>query len=450
MNSNAYDSYGKFVSVIEDNNNGEKLIDKLIIWNSINIIAEILFNMYKDKIVYVRVQSKPWYEFKNNLWSNIDEFVIKEIIEEIKYLLLKYIYSLDKSNIKQITKLLDITKKFDTVVYKYKIMKSYSYMCIDNDFPNKLNNNKNLIAFNNGVYDLTKSEFRITNPSDNISLSVGYDFKEYDEFDVIFDDVYKLLSKIIVNKDTLEYLMNIFASIISNRSNYKKYIFKTNDASKIMELLKQVLGDYFSYKPKINPWFRFNYDKGQKVLLCNPTNDEFEIIKYICPKQNLDGITTIIESNVSFSFFSLYFDDIIYWKYFVKMWKRVKIVSFESEYINNYHDEFNKLKQPIMWLLLKKYNTQYVSIDESEQNNIYEYNPNIVYSKFIEECVVENKNKNELIARLYCEFKEWYCNCDLNKVRKCPLKQDFISYFKNQKYKMDLNRIYEIEYICNI
>ena len=47
---------------------------------------------------------------------------------------------------------------------------------LDVDFSDKLNTNPNLIAFNNGVWELRDKRFRKTKPTDYVSLTTKYDF----------------------------------------------------------------------------------------------------------------------------------------------------------------------------------------------------------------------------------------------------------------------------------
>jgi phage/plasmid-associated DNA primase len=47
-----------------------------------------------------------------------------------------------------------------------------------------LENKKNLIGFENGVYDIDKDEFRNGRPEDYISLSTGINYVEYNDDEI--------------------------------------------------------------------------------------------------------------------------------------------------------------------------------------------------------------------------------------------------------------------------
>ena len=90
------------------------------------------------------------------------------------------------------------TQRFDTVIQVIKendfdgkdhqiIFQSMSELIEENKpldpltVSEKLDNNKNLIGFENGVFDLIKYEFRDGRPEDCISLSTKTDYIEYEE-----------------------------------------------------------------------------------------------------------------------------------------------------------------------------------------------------------------------------------------------------------------------------
>ena len=72
------------------------------------------------------------------------------------------------------TKCLEIQIKLKDSVYKDKVMKECKERFYDKNFIEKLNDKKNLIGFDNGIYDLNKAIFRSGLPSDYVSLTTGY------------------------------------------------------------------------------------------------------------------------------------------------------------------------------------------------------------------------------------------------------------------------------------
>ena len=67
--------------------------------------------------------------------------------------------------------------------YKDKIMKESKEYFYDATFMDKLNANKSLLGFENGVYDLKGDLFRDGNPEDYCSFSTGIYYSDFEEDD---------------------------------------------------------------------------------------------------------------------------------------------------------------------------------------------------------------------------------------------------------------------------
>ncbi|KAJ3073933.1 hypothetical protein HK102_005911 [Quaeritorhiza haematococci] len=116
-----------------------------------------------------------------------------------------------------------------------------------------LDKNKNLLAFDNGVYDLDKGEFREGKAEDYISKSVGYDFvpgckdhrAELDDF----------FAKLFPDDELRDYVLRYLASCLSGNTRDQMTFFRygsgQNGKSKLLALMKETLGpDYASTTDK--------------------------------------------------------------------------------------------------------------------------------------------------------------------------------------------------------
>ena len=65
--------------------------------------------------------------------------------------------------------------------FKKEIITELMYMYYDESFTKKLNDNRDLICFNNGIYDLKNKIFREGLPDDYISYCTNIDYIKYDK-----------------------------------------------------------------------------------------------------------------------------------------------------------------------------------------------------------------------------------------------------------------------------
>ena len=150
--------------------------------------------------------------------------------------------------------------------YKDKIMKECREYFYDNKFVEKLDDQKNLLGFENGVYDLNKSIFRGGLPSDYVSLSTQITLpipksmipisiedildivKEIENYDELNEGLNDFLEKVFPNDAVREYTMRFLSSCLSGEVREEKFYFWTgsggNGKSKLVDMIELALGDY--------------------------------------------------------------------------------------------------------------------------------------------------------------------------------------------------------------
>jgi P4 family phage/plasmid primase-like protien len=138
---------------------------------------------------------------------------------------------------------------------------------------NKLDQNTQLIGFENGIYDLNTKMFRQGLPDDYISLSTGYPLKvskmpielnninnevqnivmnslidKDKEFSQIVNSFEKFIKQVIPIDDVRNYLFRFLSSCLSGEVREEKFRLWTgsggNGKSKIIELFNLILGNY--------------------------------------------------------------------------------------------------------------------------------------------------------------------------------------------------------------
>jgi P4 family phage/plasmid primase-like protien len=97
----------------------------------------------------------------------------------------------------------------------------------DPKFEEKLDDNPFLVGFENGVYDLESGYFRKGTPDDYITLSVGYDYIEFDENDIQITEICEFFDKVMREKDMRNYIFTLLSSYLDGRCKDQNFILWT-------------------------------------------------------------------------------------------------------------------------------------------------------------------------------------------------------------------------------
>ena len=143
-----------------------------------------------------------------------------------------------------------VYKKLKTTSFKSNVMKECRELFFDEEFSKKMDANKDLIAFNNGVMDLTTMAFRDGKPDDCITFSTGIDYdaeKEYYEY-TAWPLVEKFIRQVLPDREVREYFINHLATNLIGGNPVQKFHILTgsgsNGKSMVMNLMTKALGDY--------------------------------------------------------------------------------------------------------------------------------------------------------------------------------------------------------------
>jgi hypothetical protein len=252
-----------------------------------------------------------WYEFIGHRWvknkstHSLRNLISTDIISDFKdYRQLLIIKNNSIYYVDSIIKLDGIIKKLDNFIFQTKIIRQLANnnRIFDPFFMKKLDENRFLTGFTNGVYDSQHKIFRDGNPDDYISLTTGYDYVDINGS--IAMEIFEYLDGFqFVDID--DFLNIIIDCVIDCSQNLKLNILyeknSNNNISELGQLIKYLLGDYFQ---EINKVFLSNgninyikYSKGKKICFfekgcetdINPKKI-FDFAKY----SNLEFIKQII------------------------------------------------------------------------------------------------------------------------------------------------------------
>ena len=165
-------------------------------------IARTLYNMFKDKYTSVSLNEKWfWYMFDGNIWRespkgcDLRNDINKELYFHILDLIKEYCDKARETEDDEV-KAVYASKVGTLNKLSHKIRQNSSknnildecallFQKSSSDFFDKLDTERDLIGFDNGVYDLEKGEFRKATSKDMISLTTKYDYTDIINLDII-------------------------------------------------------------------------------------------------------------------------------------------------------------------------------------------------------------------------------------------------------------------------
>ena len=245
------DNENKFNIIMNENNFNN--------YTNINInycekdIAEYVINKFlQNNFVCSDVKNLQFYFFNGVRWieDNNKIKLYKIITEELvdDYHNIKNCFNNEKK-IKQINKIIEKLK--GKISYFNNIVEHISLLIFDANFLNKIDENPDLIGFDDCIYDLVNKINRKGKHDDYLSKSVGFNFPtHYTEYK---KDVDKFLSQVFPNENIKKYVIQQHAQALSGRKG--KDIIHTNTGiggngkSILIELLKSTFGQYYCNTP---------------------------------------------------------------------------------------------------------------------------------------------------------------------------------------------------------
>ncbi|MBI96715.1 hypothetical protein CL656_06190 [bacterium] len=269
-------------------------IEKTAIQNQEYDLAEVLYELYKDKYVCISPSQNLWMEYQSQRWIPCDKGVSLrlKISEVLSNMYLEKVKEYDKkifglknnenlvqqaANISNqimngdeenssgdnpiITKLKkkrDIfneigMKKLRTTSWKSNIMKEAVDKFYDRNFIKKMDQNPYLLCFKNCVIDFKNGEIRNGRPDDYITKCTNTNYlKDNDLTDSklkkIKGEINTFMEQLFPNENVRKYMWeHLASSLLGTNENQTFNIFNgsgANGKSKLIELMSMILGDY--------------------------------------------------------------------------------------------------------------------------------------------------------------------------------------------------------------
>ena len=206
-----------------------------------NDVAKLVCDMYHHCFRCTSITSKTWYEFKNHRWIRVDKAysLSLRIFEEVRRYLM-YIGSFYGANAamyqegpeldyksKKGQNIMKLADNLGDQKYKEHILAACAERFYDSEFEKKLDDNVYLIGFDNGVYDLKEGQFRPGVPDDYLTLSVGYNYQEFNESDTIIQEIEDFFRTVQPEEDMRKYVLTLLSSYLDGRNRDQKFILWT-------------------------------------------------------------------------------------------------------------------------------------------------------------------------------------------------------------------------------
>jgi len=426
-------------------------------------VAKCVFEFYKDRFMVEGVKpNDDWYEFQGHkwvksfsLWSEISENFVKYYsdLEDETGVIKKLIFSLK------------------SVGFKSSVIKECVHIFNHSDpaFIKKLDENINLMCFENGVLELTKPVlFRDGLPTDYLTFSTNINYKPYNPMDKYTQEVEYFFRQIFVDEELREYALKTMASCLIGGSDEHFHIWSgcgSNGKSSIIQLIEKTLGDYSCKLPvslltnkragSANASPEVMRTKGRRfVSMQEPENgDDLKV-----------GLLKELTGNDKIVARELYKNSVEFlpqFKIFLccndlptisaddnGTWRRLRVVEFKSKFTdkpdkdNKYEfkkdpDLFNKMKnwpEAFISILVKYYNNTTIIKEPDEVmvfTNQYKHE-NDVIEMFCDSELVENKDSLISFNEIWNRYINWCRDSGIRNLSKMEFKKKFKKKFKEQ------------------
>ena len=473
-----------------------------------NDLAKMLYDTYSNDFVCADQTKSIWYKYVNRKWRinqngrDLSTKISDELPNKFKNMA-RNLYEKKLEDAKddeedeeyearrkeedlkrkKIEKLLGRLKQHTS---KKSIMAECKEVFYKEDFAERLDSNVFLLGFDNGVYDLKEMRFRDGVPDDMISLSTGYNYKEYtwEHPDVI--EVENYLAKVFPDEDLRLYFKEYFAGMLRGGNITKTFLVMSgvgnNAKSVTQELLEKMFGRYaIKFPTSLLIGMRTQSSQASPEMI-RSVGTRSAWLQEPSKKDKINvGILKELTGNDSMYCRGLFQGGVEIKPQFgltlicnhlpslpaddPAAWDRVRVLKYESRFLHsslvpatekeqiakkifhrdsNFSIKLEAMKAPLMWILIQHYKKIQKEGRAPEPAKVIEAttkyrHDNDIFLKFINNSIVSLKNipieqreKEEdgserehlmTMTEIYSMFKEW-CNGESYQKNLMPTKDE--------------------------
>ncbi len=255
-----------------ESKNVDRLVEEAAATGTDYDVALVVNAMFRDEFRCASYVNNDWYYYVDHIWKNSEKGV--ELLRRLSSDVAKTFRikkNIEGSRLETITcahkeydpeceackaekrekQFMTIVTKLKTNAFKSNIMRECQVLFYDPEFSKKLDDNKHLIAFRNGVFDTLAQSFRPGRPDDYISLCTNIDYSEevkYHEY-ACWDELKLFLDRILPIPSVRIFFLKHLATCLSGVFQ-PRFIIMTgngsNGKSMLMNLMATGMGDYCS------------------------------------------------------------------------------------------------------------------------------------------------------------------------------------------------------------
>lgn len=230
-------------------------------------VANVMYTKYGHQYKCADIDKKVWYVFENHKWCEVPKgFSLRsklsdDLVNDFHKLAQKYkllaMSSEDQSEINKgrVKSCNELIRKLKDVNFKHSVMTECEFKFYDENFVKRLDSNKQLVCFTNGVFDLDKMRLREGRPEDYISLSMDAVFEPYEDLRETTEAVQMLdfLRKVLPKEEVRRYILKHISTFLSGKTDEQKFPIWTgsgsNGKSQLVKLIEITFDKYFHKLP---------------------------------------------------------------------------------------------------------------------------------------------------------------------------------------------------------
>ena len=278
-----------------------------------NSVAKFAAKLLEGRHVCASSNGKLWYYFDGTLWKqdpdgiHIKREISSTLVDHVMLVITKVISSISVDDMQSGTsasteaneakrtseRLLKIAMKLQDRFFKESVVLELREFMYDPSFVKKLDSDRNLIAFTDGVWQLDAGVFRTGAPEDYLRHSTNYAFLGTEVTELEYAKVRRYWATLHPNEDQRSYVKKMFARQLFGDHGYELFHIHaghlasaSNGKSKFFEVLEECLGTYvrkfgvemLTSKDRIEPGKpmpEFGNWAGVRILYCTePNHDE--------------------------------------------------------------------------------------------------------------------------------------------------------------------------------